>query len=206
MNNRVNKICERLQQSIKNPVSELIYISNYTFVIAVVLSAQSTDKQVNKVTSKLFDRYKTIDDILALGVDGLQRKINSIGLFRNKAKNIIALSEKLKKDFDSKVPNTREELESLPGVGRKSANVILNTLFDKDTIAVDTHVLRLCNRLGISDSKNPKDVENDLEKQIPKQYRKNISNLLVLHGRYVCKARNPKCNICVISDCCFCCW
>jgi endonuclease-3 len=171
-------------------------------LIAVVLSAQTTDVQVNKVMSKLFKKYSNIDDILRLGLEGLTQEIRSIGLYRNKAKNIIALSEILKAKFDSKVPNSREDLESLPGVGRKTANVVMNSLFDKPTIAVDTHVLRLSKRLGFSQSGDPLKVEADLERIIPAAYKKSISNLLVLHGRYVCKAKKPDCQNCVLFDLC----
>ncbi|MCR5224660.1 MAG: endonuclease III [Alphaproteobacteria bacterium] len=199
---KIEQICERLSQSIKEPKSELKYISDYTFLIAVVMSAQTTDVQVNKVTSQLFAKYKTIDDFLKLGVEGLQHEIQSIGFFRNKAKNIIKLSEQLKEKFNSKVPSNREDLESLAGVGRKTANVVMNILFNKPTIAVDTHVLRLSKILGISKSDDPIKVEEDLEKVIPNKYKNDISNLLVLHGRYVCKARKPDCSHCVLADLC----
>jgi endonuclease-3 len=170
--------------------------------VAVVLSAQTTDVQVNKVTSELFKKYKTVDDILDLGVEKLTQKIRSIGLYKNKAKHIIALSEILKSKFNSRVPSTREDLESLPGVGRKTANVVMNTLFNMPTIAVDTHVLRITNRLGLSSGNDPLKVEMDLEKCIPVSHRKDISNLLVLHGRYVCRAKKPDCARCVLADLC----
>jgi endonuclease-3 len=152
--------------------------------------------------SKLFQKYKTVDDIIALGIEGLQEHIKSIGLYRNKSKNIVALSKILKEKYDNKIPDSREKLEILPGVGRKSANVILNTLFNQNTIAVDTHVLRVTNRLNLSNSNNPLKVESDLESIIPSKYKKNISNLLVLHGRYVCKAKRPLCENCVINKLC----
>lgn len=202
--NRVEEICEKLFQNCKNPVSELHYGSDYAFLIAVVMSAQTTDVQVNKVTYKLFQKYDTIDKILSLGEEGLREKIKSIGLFKNKAKNIIALSRILREKFHSIVPHNREDLESLPGVGRKSANVVLNTLFNKDVIAVDTHVLRISKRLGFSESTDPKKVEADLEKIIPQKYKRNISNLIVLHGRYTCKAKKPLCHICIINNFCQC--
>lgn len=200
--NRVEQICERLSQSIKEPKTELKYISDYTFLIAVVMSAQTTDVQVNKVTASLFEKYKTIDDFLKLGVEGLQYEIRSIGLYKNKAKNIIELSRQLKEKFHSKVPSNRDDLESLAGVGRKTANVVLNALFNQPTIAVDTHVLRLSKILGLSESNNPLKVEEDLEKIIPNKYKNNISNLLVLHGRYTCKAKKPDCEHCVLADLC----
>ncbi|MDR0968058.1 MAG: endonuclease III [Holosporaceae bacterium] len=199
---RVEEICKRLKASIKEPKTELKYVSDYAFLIAVVLSAQTTDVQVNKVTSELFEKYKTIDDILNLGLEGLKQRIRSIGFYNNKARHIIALSEILKSKFNSKVPRSREELESLPGVGRKTANVVMNALFDRPTIAVDTHALRLSKRLGFSKSGDPLKVEADLERIIPEEYKKSVSNLLVLHGRYVCKARKPNCAGCVLADLC----
>ena len=199
---RVEEICKRLKSSIDEPTTELTYLSDYTFLVAVVLSAQTTDVQVNKATSKLFKEYRTIDDILNLGLERLTQNIRSIGLYKNKAKYIIALSRMLKEKFGSKVPNSREGLESLPGIGRKSANVILNILFNKPTIAVDTHVLRLSKRLELSQNDDPFKVEMDLEKIIPNAYKRNISNLLILHGRYVCKAKSPNCSDCILKDLC----
>lgn len=189
-------------QNCENPASELEYRSDYEFLVAVVMSAQTTDVQVNKATKTLFSEYNSIDKILGLGEDRLREKIKTIGLYKNKAKNIIALSRILKEKYGSKVPHNRDALESLPGVGRKSANVVLNTLFNEPTIAVDTHVLRLSKRLGLSESDNPKKVEEDLEKIIPDKYKRYISNLLVLHGRYICKAKNPTCNKCAIRNLC----
>lgn len=196
------EICKRLSKNIPNPKSELIHDSDYTFLVAVVMSAQTTDVQVNKVTQILFKECPTIDDILRLGQEKLQEKIKSIGFYKNKAKHIIELSKILKEKYDGKVPNNREALESLPGVGRKTANVILNTLFEQDTIAVDTHVLRLSKRLGFSKSNDPLKVEEDLEKIIPDKYKNNISNLLVLFGRYTCKAQRPQCEKCILQDVC----
>jgi endonuclease-3 len=198
----IEEICRRLSTALKNPITELVYISDYTFLLAVVLSAQTTDVQVNKVTERLFKKYRTVEDILSLGVEKLQQEIRSIGLYKAKARNIVALSKILCEKFDSKVPDSREDLESLPGVGRKTANVVLNNLFGKPTIAVDTHVLRLSQRLGLSKNKDPLKVEQDLEKIIPSQYKMNISNLLVLHGRYTCKAQKPLCSTCILSDIC----
>jgi endonuclease-3 len=199
---RVAEICRRLSISIENPTTELEYASEYEFLVAVVLSAQTTDVQVNKVTEKLFLRCRTMDDVLNLGLEGLQQEIRSIGLYKNKAKNILALTKILKERFNSTVPNSPEELESLPGVGRKTANVVLNNLFHKPAIAVDTHVLRLSKRLGLSDGKTPLQVEEDLNDIIPVEYKKDVSNLLVLHGRYTCKAKRPKCSACVLRDLC----
>ncbi|MDR2781453.1 MAG: endonuclease III [Holosporaceae bacterium] len=199
---RISEICRRLSESVSESKTELDYISDYTFLIAVILSAQTTDVQVNKVTSILFKKCRTIDDILNLGLEAFTNEIRSIGLYKNKAKHIMELSKILKEKFDSKIPNSREDLESLPGIGRKSANVILNTLFHEPVIAVDTHVLRLSKRLGLSESDDPRKVENDLENIIPDTYKKNISNLLVLHGRYTCKAKKPECANCVLADLC----
>lgn len=199
---RISEICKILSKEIPNPESELNYKSPYTFLLAVIMSAQTTDVQVNKVTETLFEHYDTIDKILALGENGLAEKISSIGLYRNKARNIIALSKVLQDQYNGEVPLTREALEKLPGVGRKSANVVLNTLCGLPTIAVDTHVLRLSKRLGFSQHNDPKKVEQDLEKIIPDNYKHSISNLLVLHGRYVCKARTPNCDKCAIKNLC----
>lgn len=199
---RISEICKILSKEIPNPESELNYKSPYTFLLAVIMSAQTTDVQVNKVTETLFEHYDTIDKILALGENGLAEKISSIGLYRNKARNIIALSKVLQDQYNGEVPLTREDLEKLPGVGRKSANVVLNTLCGLPTIAVDTHVLRLSKRLGFSQHNDPKKVEQDLEKIIPDNYKHSISNLLVLHGRYVCKARTPNCDKCAIKNLC----
>ncbi|MDR1334513.1 MAG: endonuclease III, partial [Holosporaceae bacterium] len=160
---KIKEICERLDTHIQNPKTELDYLSDYTFLVAVVLSAQTTDVQVNKVTSVLFKKYKTPDDILNLGLEQFTAEIRSIGLYRNKAKHIMEFSKILKEKYNSKIPNSREALESLPGIGRKSANVVLNTLFDEPTIAVDTHVLRLSGRLGLSENSDPRKVEDDLE-------------------------------------------
>ncbi len=200
--NNIEEICRILSETISFPKSELRSNSDFAFLMAVIMSAQTTDVQVNKVTSKLFVKYKTIDDFLNLGEDQLAKEISSIGLYRNKAKNIIAMLKILKEKHDGKVPSTREELEALPGVGRKSANVVLNELFHEPTIAVDTHVLRLVKIMGISESNNPLQVEKDLERLIPDQYKKNISNYLILHGRYVCKARKPDCDHCPLLGVC----
>jgi endonuclease-3 len=199
---RAEEICHRLKAVVSEPKTELKYDSDYMFLVAVILSAQTTDVQVNKVTSQLFEKHKTVDDILDLGVEQLTKKIRSIGLYKNKAKYVIETSAILKLKFQSTVPHLREDLESLPGVGRKTANVVLNTLFNKPTIAVDTHVLRVSNRLELTHSDDPLKVEMDLEKIIPSAHKKRVSNMLVLHGRYICKAQRPDCVNCVLADLC----
>lgn len=199
---RILEICRRLSAEIENPRTELNYISDYTFLISVVMSAQTTDVQVNKVTDVLFKKYNTIDHILSLGVDGLAEQIKSIGFFRMKAKHIIELSKILKEKFNSRIPDTREELMTLPGVGQKTANVVLNALFHKPFIAVDTHVLRLSKKLGLSNNGDPKKVEEDLLQKIPVEHHPTISDLLVLFGRRVCSAKKPKCGACCLADIC----
>jgi endonuclease-3 len=199
---RIEEICRRLKASIGDSRTELEYGSDYMFLIAVILSAQTTDIQVNKVTSELFAEYKTVDDILKLGLEQLMQKIRSVGFYKNKAKYIMEMSALLKSKFRSKVPHSREDLESLPGVGRKTANVVLNTLFNEPAIAVDTHVLRISKRLNLSQSDDPLRVEKDLEKTIPTIYKRSISNLLILHGRYTCKAKKPDCRNCTLVDLC----
>ena len=199
---RTEEICWRLKAFICEPKTELKYSSDYMFLVAVILSAQTADTQVNKVTALLFSKYKTVDDILNVGLEQLTHEIRSIGLYKNKAKFIMETSAKIRSKFHSMVPNSREDLESLPGVGRKTANVVMNTLFGRPTIAVDTHVLRVSRRLELSRSNNPVKVENDLEQIIPIVYKKDVSNLLVLHGRYTCRAKKPVCNSCVLADLC----
>jgi endonuclease-3 len=200
---RVLAICQKLSERFPLAGTELKYISEYTFLVAVVLSAQTTDMQVNKVTAKLFSKYKTPDDILTLGLENLQNEIKSIGLYRNKAKFIMEFTRILQKEYGGKIPQDRAQLEKLPGVGRKTANVVLNTLFGQSVIAVDTHVLRVSKRLGLSGSDtNPLTTETDLEKIIPAKYKRSIGNMLVLHGRYICKAKKPDCCNCVLQDLC----
>ncbi|MDR0580494.1 MAG: endonuclease III [Holosporaceae bacterium] len=199
---RAEEICRRLRAAVGDPKTELKYDSDYMFLVAVILSAQTTDVQVNKITSELFEKHKTIDDILALGLEQLTKKIRSIGLYKNKAKYVMETSAILKSKFQSTVPHLREDLESLPGVGRKTANVVLNTLFNKPAIAVDTHVLRVGNRLKLTQSSDPFKVEMDLERIIPVAHKRNISSLLILHGRYVCKAQKPNCANCILADLC----
>lgn len=197
-----SKIFARLSEKTKTPFTELAYINEFTFCVAVILSAQSTDKAVNKATSELFQVIKTPKDMLALGEERLKKYIKSIGLYNNKAKNILLLSKILIQNFNSTIPKDRDTLEKLPGIGRKSANVIVNNLFGKPYIAVDTHVLRVSNRLGLSDKTTPLGVENDLMTIVPVKYHKDVSNLLVLHGRYICTAKKPKCAECIINDLC----
>ena len=178
------------------------YTSAYTLLVAVVLSAQSTDIGVNKATRKLFSLAATPEKMLQLGENKIIENIRTIGLYKNKAKNIIHLSQKLIENFKSKVPKTHKELQSLPGVGRKTANVVLSMAFGIPTIAVDTHVFRVSNRTGIAIGKNVDEVEEKLIKRIPKKFFFHAHHWLILHGRYTCKARNPLCAECVISDLC----
>jgi len=196
------EIFRRLAIAIPEPKTELHHNSVFELLIAVILSAQATDKGVNIATAKLYPVANTPSAILALGVEGLEHYIKTIGLYHSKAKNVIATCEILVNRFDSAVPNTREALESLPGVGRKTANVILNTAFGQPTIAVDTHIFRLGNRIGLAKGKTPLEVELKLMKAIPKEFMQDAHHLLILHGRYVCIARKPKCGECVIRDLC----
>ena len=198
----IEEIFERFKSENPNPTSELVSPNNFTFAVAVLLSAQTTDKAVNKVTPMLFKVADTPQKMLDLGIDKLKEYIKSIGLYNNKAKNIMLLSQKLIDSYNSELPRSRNELEKLPGIGRKSANVIANQLFGTDNIAVDTHVLRVSNRLGLSKSKNPINVEKDLINIVPKQFHKNASDWIVLHGRYICTAKKPKCNDCFLFDLC----
>lgn len=198
----VREIFRRLAVAIPNPTTELIHTSTFELLVAVILSAQATDKGVNIATAKLFPVANTPAAILALGVEGLEQYIRTIGLYRSKAKNIIETCRILVEQHDGQVPDTREALEALPGVGRKTANVILNTAFGQPTIAVDTHIFRLGNRIGLASGKTPLEVEQKLIKVVPKEYLHDAHHLLILHGRYVCIARQPKCPECVIVDLC----
>ena len=191
-----------LAQSRPEPATELRYVNPYTLLVAVVLSAQSTDTGVNKATAALFPVADNPEKMLELGEEKLRDFIKTIGLFRTKAKNIIALSRLLIEKHGGRVPQTREELEELPGVGRKTANVVLNVAFGQDTIAVDTHIFRVSNRTGLAPGKDPLAVELELEQIVPPQYRRHAHHWLILHGRYVCTARNPKCPECVVRDLC----
>ena len=195
-------IFARLRAANPAPRTELIYQSPFELLVAVVLSAQATDRSVNKATAALFRVANTPAALLALGVEGLSPYIKSIGLYNSKAKNLIAASQLLLDRHAGAVPSSREELELLPGVGRKTANVILNTAFGDATIAVDTHIFRVANRTGLAPGKTPRAVEDKLLKFVPPEYLKDAHHWLILHGRYVCKARNPACPICPIEDLC----
>lgn len=197
-------IFDRLATAIPQPTTELEYNSAFELLIAVVLSAQATDKGVNKATAKLFPVANTPQAILALGEDGLKHYIKTIGLFNSKAANIIKLCASLIANHGGEVPQSREQLEALAGVGRKTANVILNTAFGQPTIAVDTHIFRVANRTGIAPGKNVLVVEHQLNKHVPKQHKQDAHHLLILHGRYVCVARKPRCAECCIVDLCEC--
>ena len=196
------QIFERLSKAIPEPTTELEHNSIFELLIAVILSAQATDKSVNIATSKLYAAANTPQAIYDLGIEGLERYIKTIGLYHAKAKNIIATCHMLVTQHNSEVPNTREALEALPGVGRKTANVILNTAFGQPTIAVDTHLFRLGNRTKLATGKNVLAVEQKYLRTIPKQFMQDAHHLLILHGRYTCTARNPKCGECCIVDLC----
>ena len=198
----IEAIFERFHEHDPEPKGELEHVNAYTLLVAVVLSAQATDAGVNKATRGLFAMADTPEKMVALGEDRVRDAIKTIGLYRNKAKNVIALSEMLIDEFGGEVPRSREELERLPGVGRKTANVVLNIAFGEPTIAVDTHLFRIGNRLGIAPGKTPLEVELGLEKIIPDAYRLHAHHWLILHGRYVCKARTPDCGRCIIADLC----
>jgi len=199
---RVTAIFERLAAACPNPKSELEYVNPFTLLVAVVLSAQATDAGVNKATRGLFAVADTPAKMAALGEAGLAERIKTIGLYRNKAKNIIALSKALLRDHGGEVPCDRDALEALPGVGRKTANVVLNVAFGEPTIAVDTHVFRVSNRIPLARGTTPREVEDGLMKIIPERFLTHAHHWLILHGRYVCKARNPACGTCRIADLC----
>jgi endonuclease-3 len=192
----------RLAEENPSPETELEYGNAYQLVVAVALSAQATDVGVNKATRALFADVKTPEQMLELGEDGLKEHIKTIGLFNSKAKNVIALSQLLVEDFGGEVPSTREELVRLPGVGRKTANVVLNCWFGQETFAVDTHIFRVGNRTGLARGKTPDQVEAKLEKRVPAPFRLGAHHWLILHGRYVCKARTPECWRCPVVDLC----
>jgi endonuclease-3 len=198
----VETLYRRLHERTPDPETELDFVNNYTLLVAVVLSAQATDAGVNQATRELFKNVNTPDKMLALGEEGLKRHIRTIGLFNMKAKNVIALSKALIEEHGGEVPADRDALERLPGVGRKTANVVMNVAFGEETFAVDTHVFRVSNRTGLAPGKNPLEVEAKLEKVTPPPYRREAHHLLILHGRYVCKARVPECWRCVIADIC----
>jgi endonuclease III len=199
---RVAEIFRRFETANPHPKGELDYVNAFTLLVAVVLSAQATDVGVNKATRVLFAVADNPAKMAALGEEKLQDMIKTIGLYRTKAKNVIALSQRLIKDFAGDVPRSREALESLPGVGRKTANVVLNIAFGAPVIAVDTHIFRVSNRIPLAAGKTPLEVERGLEKIIPTAFKPHAHHWLILHGRYVCKARRPECERCLISDVC----
>ncbi len=199
---QIDAIFSRLQAFNPEPRSDLEYTSTYTLLVAVVLSAQATDAGVNKATRILFQRANTPESMVALGVDGIKACIKTIGLFNAKAQNVYALSQQLIADHQGEVPATREELQALPGVGRKTANVVLNIAFGQSTLAVDTHVFRLAHRLGLATGKTPDAVERELVAIIPDTFAYHAHHWLILHGRYVCKAQKPLCPTCILQDVC----
>ncbi|WP_306149156.1 MULTISPECIES: endonuclease III [unclassified Roseibium] len=196
------EIFQRFHADNPEPEGELDYINAYTLLVAVLLSAQATDVGVNRATKHLFQLADTPEKMVALGEDKVREEIRTIGLFKTKAKNVILMSEQLIRDYGGEVPEDREALEKLPGVGRKTANVVLNIFFGHPTIAVDTHLFRLGNRIGIAPGKTPLDVEKSMEKAVPKEFSLHAHHWLILHGRYICKARKPECKRCVIYDLC----
>ncbi|WP_260649843.1 endonuclease III [Paenalcaligenes sp.] len=196
------EIFKRFQAANPHPTTELEYETTFQLLIAVILSAQATDVSVNIATRRFFPTHGTPEGILELGLDGLTECIKSIGLYKTKAKNVIRTCEILLEHYNGEVPNTREELESLPGVGRKTANVVLNTAFGQYAMAVDTHIFRVSNRTGIAKGKNVREVEDKLMRLVPKEFLLDAHHWLILHGRYVCVARKPKCPECGIADLC----
>lgn len=198
----VNEIFSRLAAATPEPKTELHFTNHYTLLVAVVLSAQSTDAGVNRATDALFKDVDTPEAMVALGEDGVRAYIKTIGLFNAKAKNVIGLSERLIAEYNSTIPCDREALMSLPGVGRKTANVILNCAFGQPTMAVDTHVFRVSNRIGLVKTKTPDATEAALVKTIPARWMQHAHHWLILHGRYTCVARSPKCGACIIADLC----
>lgn len=193
---------DKLNLAIPDAKTELNYKNPYTLLVAVVLSAQSTDKGVNLATKPLFEHVQTPEQMVHLGEENLKIAIKTIGLYKTKAKHIIRLSQILIDEFKGQIPNTREDLESLPGVGRKTANVVLNVVFGEATFAVDTHIFRVCNRTGLAPGQTPRDVERTLEDVVPEKFRQTAHNLLVLHGRYTCKALKPLCTLCPVNILC----
>ena len=201
--NKINRILKILEEKYgSDDLTELDYINDYTLLVAVILSAQATDKGVNLATKKLFKIVKTPEEMINLGFEKLNEYIKTINYHNNKAKNIINMSEKLVKNFNSKLPDNMKDLTSLDGVGRKTANIILNIVFKKPAIAVDTHVFRVSNRLGITNATNVKESEKQLMKIVPKKYIRNLNNNLVMFGRYECKALKPQCSSCGLSQYC----
>ena len=198
----MHEVFSRWQAQNPEPASELDYVNAYTLLVAVVLSAQATDKGVNKATGPLFKVADTPEKMLSLGEEGLISYIRTIGLYKNKAKHVMGLSQKLLDDFGGEVPGSREELMTLPGVGRKTANVVLNVIFHQPTMPVDTHLLRVSPKIGLAEGDTPETVEKSLLQRIPPEFLPNAHHWILLHGRYVCTARNPKCDECIINDIC----
>ncbi|WP_191013362.1 endonuclease III [Treponema zioleckii] len=196
------EVMERLKKANPSPQSELKWTSPFTLLVSVVLSAQATDKSVNLATEKLWKIADTPQKILDLGEDGLIPYIKSIGLYKSKARHVIGLCQKLIDDFGGEVPKSREKLMSLPGVGRKTANVVLNVVWNEPTMPVDTHLMRICPKIGLAEGKNPLEVEQSLLRRIPKEYMNHAHHWFILHGRYVCTARKPKCDTCLLNDIC----
>lgn len=199
---QITEVFTRFKAQNENPKSELHWTSPFTLLVAVVLSAQATDKSVNLATEELYKIADTPEKILALGEEGLIPYIKSIGLYKSKAKHVIGLCEKLISDFDGQVPRSREDLMSLPGVGRKTANVVLNVVWGEHTMPVDTHLLRICPKIGLAEGGTPEAVEKSLLERIPDEFMEHAHHWLILHGRYVCTARSPKCGECLINDLC----
>ena len=195
-------VFSRWQAQNPAPASELNYVNPFTLLVAVVLSAQATDKSVNIATEKLFQVADSPEKLLALGEENLIPYIQSIGLYKNKAKHLIGLSKKLLEDFKGQVPDNRDDLMSLPGVGRKTANVVLNVIFHQPTMPVDTHLLRISPKIGLAQGSTPEAVEKSLLERIPQKYLEHAHHWILLHGRYICTARNPKCQECLINDIC----
>lgn len=198
----IKEVFERFKNENPNPTSELKWTNSFTLLVSVVLSAQATDKSVNKATESLYKIADTPQKILSLGEDNLISYIKSIGLYKSKAKHIIELSKMLISKFDSKIPDNLEDLIKLPGVGRKTANVVLNVLFNKPTMPVDTHLLRISPKIGLAQGSTPLEIEKSLCARIPQEYMNHAHHWLILHGRYVCTARNPHCENCIINDIC----
>ena len=201
-NAQIEEAFRRFAKANPEPKGELQHINPFTLLVAVVLSAQATDAGVNKATPALFALADTPAKMVSLGEDRVRELIKTIGLFRTKAKNVVELSRRLIANHDGQVPRTREALEALPGVGRKTANVVLNIAFEQPTIAVDTHIFRVGNRTGMAPGKNPLEVELKLEQAVPAQYKRHAHHWLILHGRYTCLARKPRCEVCLIADLC----
>ena len=198
----MNIVFSRWQAQNPSPASELDYVNPFTLLVAVVLSAQATDKSVNLATKDLFAVADTPEKMLALGEEKLISYIKTIGLYKNKAKHVLGLSAKLISDFEGKIPDNREDLMKLPGVGRKTANVVLNVIFHQPTMPVDTHLLRICPKIGLAQGKTPEQIEKSLLERIPVEFMQNAHHWILLHGRYVCTARNPHCQDCLICDIC----